>query len=152
MRTLAFSPERLASFASSSVTSWILRPLTPPASLTFLKYAFAPSRMSSPNSLLLPLRGPDCPIRTVVLDTPCASVPCGAAATRNVAATINAVPPQPRVVCVTPAVRANTGQMSGRSAADASKCLILIAPSSYRCFLPGNDQQYPCLMPYVVGI
>src|SRR5581483_8472848 len=38
--------------------------------------------MSSPNSLLLPLKGPDCPTGMVVLVTPCAGAPSGTAAAR----------------------------------------------------------------------
>ena len=61
MSCLAFSPEILASFLSSSVISLILLPLTPPASLTFLKYAKAPLRISLPSSALPPVSGADWP-------------------------------------------------------------------------------------------
>src|SRR6266567_4412573 len=72
IRTLPFSPERSASLASSMVISSSLRLFMPPAALTVPKEASAPSRMPSPNSLLAPESGPDCPIRIVVLVTPCA--------------------------------------------------------------------------------
>jgi hypothetical protein len=55
-------PAVLRSLASSSVTSSIGLPATPPRALTDLKYASAPSRTSRPIAALPPVNGADWPM------------------------------------------------------------------------------------------
>src|SRR5262249_29811501 len=97
--------------------------------------------MSSPNSLLLPLNGPEWPIR-IVLAALCASA-AGADAVSKAAApssTIAGMRADARVARTTSAVRASVI----RVALDAGKCLIFMVLPPWLAVLQQEPQQHPC--------